>query len=115
MADVRQAMAAWLEDLLSPRGRELLNRLKQEAVTPDTALRVSLRLRVQYPAELVRDALAQHELRIRAEPKFSRAADMFFTRTGLEQASAELVAEDRAGRYPGAGQVADLCCGPAVT
>jgi len=55
---------ARLEELLSPRGRELLGRLRQEAVTPDTALRVSARLRAEYPAELVRDALAQHELRL---------------------------------------------------
>src|SRR5438477_1606513 len=101
MADVRDA-AARLEELLSPRGRELLDRLKREAVTPDTALRVSMRLRAEYPAELVRDALAQHELRMRAEPKFSRAGDMFFTRAGLEQASAELVARHRARRYPDA-------------
>jgi THUMP domain-like/RNA cap guanine-N2 methyltransferase len=110
MADVRDA-AARLEELLSPRGRELLDRLKLEAVTPDTALRVSVRLRAEYPAELVRDALAQHELRTRAEPKFSRAGDMFFTRAGLEQASAELIARHRARRYPDAEQVADLCCG----
>jgi hypothetical protein len=110
MADVRDATAR-LEELLSPRGRELLDRLKREAVTPDTALRVSVRLRAEYPAELVRDALAQHELRMRAEAKFSRAADMFFTRSGLEQASAELVARHRARRYPGAELVADLCCG----
>lgn len=110
MAEVRDATAR-LEELLSPRGRELLDRLKREAVTPDTALPVSVRLRAEYPAELVRDALAQHELRMRAEPKFSRAADMFFTRAGLEQASAELVARHRARRYPDAEQVADLCCG----
>jgi SAM-dependent methyltransferase len=36
---------------------------------------------------------------------------MFFTRAGLEQASAEPVARHRARRYPDAGQVADLCCG----
>jgi len=110
MADVRDVEAR-LEELLSPRGRELLDRLKREAVTPDTALRVSVRLRADYPAELVRDALAQHELRIRAEPKFTRAGDMFFTRAGLEQASAELVAGHRARRYADADQVADLCCG----
>jgi SAM-dependent methyltransferase len=110
MADVRDA-AARLEALLSPPGRELLDRLKQEAVTPDTALPVSVRLRAEYPAELVRDALAQHQLRMRAEPKFSRAGDMFFTRAGLEQASAEVVARHRARRYLDAGRVADLCCG----
>ncbi len=100
-----------LEALLSPRGRELLDRLKREPVTPDTALRLSVRLRAEYPAELVRDALAQHELRMRAEAKFGRAGDMFFTRAGLEQASSELVARHRAGRYDGAERVADLCCG----
>ena len=110
MADVRDAIAR-LEALLSPPGRELLDRLKLEAVTPDTALRVSVRLRAEYPAELVRDALAQHQLRMRAEPKFSRAGDMFFTRAGLEQASAELVARHRARRYLDAEHVADLCCG----
>jgi SAM-dependent methyltransferase len=110
MAEVRDATAR-LEELLSPRGRELLDRLKQEDVTPDTALAVSERLRAHYPAELVREALAQHELRMRAEPKFSRAGQMFFTRAGLEQASAELVARHRASRYPDAEQVADLCCG----
>ena len=110
MADERDDTAR-LEALLSPRGRELLDRLKQEAVTPDTAMRVSMRLRVEYPAELVRDALAQHELRMRAEAKFGRAGDMFFTRPGLEQASSEVVAWHRARRYAGAERVADLCCG----
>lgn len=110
MADAGEA-AARLEALLSARGRELLGRLGQEDVTPDTALRVAARLRGEYPAELVRDALAQHELRMRAGAKFARAADMFFTRAGLEQASSEPVARHRARRYDGAQQVADLCCG----
>ncbi len=110
MADAADA-GARLEILLSPRGRQLLGRLRQEAVTPETALRISTRLRAEYPAELVRDALALHELRMRAEAKFGRAADMFFTRAGLEQASSELVAGHRARRYDGARQVADLCCG----
>src|SRR5262249_15044072 len=57
------------------------------------------------------DALAQHELRLRARAKFSRAMDMFFTRPGLEQASAEVIAGHRLARYSGAGLVADLCCG----
>jgi SAM-dependent methyltransferase len=110
MADGRED-AARVEALLSPRGQELLDRLNREAVTPDTALAVSTRLRTEYPAELVRDALAQHELRVRAEAKFGRAGDMFFTRAGLEQASSEVVARYRARRYAGAERVADLCCG----
>jgi SAM-dependent methyltransferase len=110
MADAWDATAR-LEGLLAPRGRELLERLKQEVVSPDTALQVSTRLRAEYPAELVRDALAQHELRGRAEAKFGRAGNMFFTRAGLEQASSEAVARHRARRYADAGLIADLCCG----
>ncbi|OLT16508.1 hypothetical protein BJF78_13855 [Pseudonocardia sp. CNS-139] len=36
---------------------------------------------------------------------------MFFTRDGLEQSSAEVVARHTARRYAGAATVADLCCG----
>jgi len=36
---------------------------------------------------------------------------MYFTRDGLEQASAEVIARYRSARYVGAGLVADLCCG----
>jgi hypothetical protein len=110
VAAAREATAR-LEALLSPRGRELLDRLGQEAVTPDTALRVAVRLRAEYPAEMVRDALSQHELRTRAAAKFARAREMFFTRAGLEQASSELLARHRARRYDGTGRLADLCCG----
>jgi hypothetical protein len=56
-------------------------------------------------------AIAQHELRARAAGKFAAAGRMWFTRDGLEQASAEPLARHRAGRYAGSGWVADLCCG----
>jgi hypothetical protein len=78
---------------------------------PGTDLRLGTELRAAYPVELVVDALAQHELRLRARAKFSRALDMFFTRPGLEQASAEVIARHRNARYAGAALVADLCCG----
>ena len=78
---------------------------------PDTALRLGTRLRTGYPVELVADALAQHELRLKARSKFDRAMDMFFTRSGLEQASAEVVACHRSGRYARASRVADPRCG----
>jgi SAM-dependent methyltransferase len=99
------------EDLLGPQGRDLLERLDRMAVTPATALRAGSALRAEYPAGLVADALAQHELRIRARSKFERAGSMFFTRPGLEQASSEVVAQYRARRYAHLHQVADLCCG----
>ncbi|MBA2471441.1 MAG: class I SAM-dependent methyltransferase [Pseudonocardiales bacterium] len=100
-----------LEALAAPIGRELLDRLAQLEVTPATELRVGARLRRDYPTELVTAALGQHELRRRAEGKFTRAQRMYFTRAGLEQATAEIIARHRATRFAGASRVADLCCG----
>ena len=96
--------------LLAPEGQELLGKLR-EAGGSATDLRLGTELRAAYPVDLVVDALAQHELRLRARAKFSRAMEMFFTRAGLEQASAEVIAGHRLARYAGAGLVADLCCG----
>ena len=107
------------ESLLTPQGRELLDHLATDAMPADTepantmpadtALRLGTELRARYPPDLVAAALAQHDLRLQARAKFSRAMEMFFTRPGLEQASAEVVARYRAGRYGAAGQLADLC------
>ncbi len=97
--------------LLTPAGQELLGYLADQAITPDSMLRLGTQLRARYPASLVAAALAQHELRLAARPKFTRAMDMYFTRPGLEQASGELIAGYRAARYAGAERVADLCCG----
>jgi hypothetical protein len=116
-----EASVERFEALLTPQGRELLDHLAAEAMPPDTmpadtvpaatALRLGTQLRARYPADLVAAALAQHELRLQARAKFSRAMEMFFTRPGLEQASAEMIARHRSGRYGTAGQLADLCCG----
>lgn len=100
-----------LAALLSQPGADLLARLGQQSLSPAGALRLGTDLRADYPAELVAAALAQHELRIAAQAKFSRAMRMFFTRDGLEQASGEVVAQHRRGRYPAGGQLGDLCCG----
>jgi SAM-dependent methyltransferase len=100
-----------LERLLSAEGRALLEELPPGPLGPGDALSLGTRLRGRFPAELVAAALAQHELRVRAAAKFRRADRMWFTREGLEQASAEPLARHRAARYAGADQVADLCCG----
>ncbi|MDQ3762012.1 MAG: class I SAM-dependent methyltransferase [Actinomycetota bacterium] len=100
-----------LAALVSPAGEKLLDRLAREVVTPETELRVGARLRRDYPAELVTAALGQHELRRHARTKFTRAEQMFFTRAGLEQATAEIIAQHRATRFAGAARVGDLCCG----
>jgi hypothetical protein len=100
-----------LTALLSPQGRELLDRLAPAAADPYTLFRLAVQLRRDYPADLVAAALSQHELRATAQAKFSRADRMLFTRAGLEQASSEVTARHRARRYAGVGSLADLCCG----
>jgi len=102
---------ARFEALLTPPGQELLGYLRQQPIPAEDSLRLGTTLRARYPAELAADGLAQHELRLKARSKFDRALEMYLTRPGLEQASAELVARHRSGRYPSGGQVADLCCG----
>jgi SAM-dependent methyltransferase len=100
-----------LDLLLSAEGRELLAALPAGPLDPADDLRLGTRLRRRHPAELVAAALAQRELRERAAAKFAQAGRMWFTREGLEQASAEPLARHRAARYAGADRVADLCCG----
>lgn len=97
--------------LLSPDGRELLDRLAGEQVGPDRALELAQALRGRYPPDLIAAALTQQALRTAARAKFSRADAMLFTRAGLEQASSEVTAAHSAARYPAGGLVADLCCG----
>lgn len=66
------------------------------------------------PGPLAATALTQAELRRRAVDKFGpAAADMFFTRSGLEQATRAVVADRRAHRLRAAGvrTLADLGCG----
>ena len=102
---------ARLDALTGPEGRALLDGLRDVEVTGRSGLRLGTELRRRYPAQLVIDALAQQELRSRASGRFSRAADMFFTRAGWEQASGEVVSEHRRQRYRGSAAIADLCCG----
>lgn len=102
--------------LLSPQGRELLARLAdpREAASPQarqSGLALAVSLRREYPAHLVAAAMTQHDLRLAAHAKFSRAMEMLFTRDGYEQSSSEMIASYRAARFAGAGRVADLCCG----
>jgi hypothetical protein len=95
--------------LLTAAGQELLARLAAE---PDSGgLALAVRLRRDYPADLVAAASAQHELRLAAKAKFTRASDMLFTRSGYEQSSSEPIARYRAERFGDARRVADLCCG----
>ena len=97
--------------LLSPAGSDLLADLAARQVTAEAALSHITRLRKTYPPDMAAAALDLALLRQRAAPKFSRAAEMFFTRVALEQASAEVVAGHRAQRFAPFSATADLCCG----
>ncbi len=101
-----------LDLLWSAEGLELLDLLwARGRVEAGAELGLAERLRARYRAELVRSALAQHELRERARAKFAHPERMYFTREGLEQSSAEPVARHRAARYQPFERVADLCTG----
>ncbi|MDN5860501.1 MAG: trimethylguanosine synthase, partial [Pseudonocardia sp.] len=103
-----------LDALAGPAGLAILAelaRLDPAELTGPAGLRLGAQLRTRYPTELVVDAFGQAELRARAQAKFERASQMWFTRAGLEQASAQDVADHRRARFAGAGVVTDLCCG----
>lgn len=107
-------MVASLEQtewLLGSAGRRVLDRLPEGELPPQVVLRLGADLRRDHPPELVAAALALHDLRVRARAKFSRADEMVFTRSGLEQATSERLARHRAARFSGLGPVADLCSG----
>ena len=102
---------ALLDRLVSGEGRAVLDELPDGALGPDEVLGLGTRLRERHPPELVAAAITQHDLRAQAAGKFAAAGRMWFTREGLEQASAEPLARHRADRYARFGRVADLCCG----
>jgi len=97
-----------LARLQSREGQELLA-LATENV-PDV-LRASDILRRHAEPEMAAAALTQVVLRQGARAKFERAAEMFFDRVLLEQASDEIVSRWRARRFAGRKTIADLCCG----
>jgi len=69
------------------------------------------RWRQKLDTNLVGIAWQQVLLRDRAKNKFTRADQMLFDRTGLEQATDEIVALHKARRFEGISKAADLCCG----
>jgi SAM-dependent methyltransferase len=102
-----------LAALRSPEGEAALAAAAEVAGGEPLAAAAALRARAVPPA-LASAALTQVELRGRGAGKFGPdAARMFFTRTGLEQATRGVVARRRAARLAGSGvsSVADLGCG----
>jgi SAM-dependent methyltransferase len=97
--------------LLSEQGQLLLRKLANQDINENNELAISSRLRKEFPVQLVLDALTQHLLRQKALSKFSAAMQMYFTKSGLEQASSEIVAQHRAKRFQNLGSITDFCCG----
>ncbi|MGO8959857.1 MAG: hypothetical protein ACLQFR_21180 [Streptosporangiaceae bacterium] len=85
-------MSQAADELLTPAGEQLLELLAGYDVTPGASLRLNAHLRGHYPPGLVAAAPTQQSLRMAAREKFGRAAEMLFTRAGLEQASSEVTA-----------------------
>src|SRR5215475_7429087 len=102
-----------LAALRTPEGEAALT--AATAVAGDDPLAAAAALRsAGFPPDLAAAALTQAELRARAVGKFGPdAARMWFTRTGLEQATRRPVAERRAARVAANGvtHIADLGCG----
>jgi hypothetical protein len=98
--------------LTSPAGREALRRAQAQDPREENFLADLAALERQgVERDLARAALETALLRIRAEKKFSRAGEMFFTREGLEQSSAEAVSRRRAARFRELEGILDLGCG----
>jgi len=85
--------------------------LAEAAETSDDLAQQAGRLRKALTSARCHLVLEQIALRRRAKQKFSAAERMFFTPTGLEQATDEWVAAYKASRFPADVELADLCCG----
>lgn len=95
----------------SDAGTALLDELAGADLAEASILPLLTRLRKNYPATIAGAALEQARLRRAAVSKFGdRAARLFFTRDGLEQASDPLVRAYRADRI-GPGHLIDAGCG----
>lgn len=89
--------------------RDTPSLFEQIAASNSSELALQSALRLQFSDELVRAAVAIHELRLKAASKFTRADRLWFDRKGFEQSTAEAVAIHKAQRFE--GHVWDLCCG----
>ena len=99
--------------LLSPAGQQWLAETAVTPITPRNHLQIASRLRQNLLPEQAQAVLETVLLRQLGAAKFSRAAEMYFVREALEQASSEIVSTYRARRFAAAGfeRIADLGCG----
>jgi hypothetical protein len=99
------------EFLMSPRGREALELLAGNAGGMLASGTLLCRRFPDIRPEFLAATGELAEARERGRTKFERAAEMYFTREALEQATDGRVAKHRAERFLGLGDVCDACCG----
>lgn len=102
---------ATFQQLLTPAGQNALVLAAAFNPTEEQFLSCLTQLQKQVPGPLATAALETIIFRRKATAKFGRAAQMYFTREGLEMASGEQISRYRAQRFASFGIVADLCCG----
>jgi hypothetical protein len=108
LAIMDQATWYWL---LGPDGQQWLERAMAADLRDAAQLTVLAGLRRTLSAGQAAAVYQQARLRQRAAARFERAAQLYFTTEGLEQASSAPVARHRAARLAALGPVADLACG----
>jgi len=86
-------------------------RILADAAEATDPLALVSRLRKTLTAARAALVAEQLDLRRRARKKFARAAKLFFTKRGLEQATDDRTAAYKAACFPVYVPVADLCCG----
>jgi len=94
--------------LIGPEGDRWMKRAEEDGRAEPA---VAKSLRRELSEQRTHLVLEQVELRRRGRLKFADAQRMFFTRLALEQATDQVVAAHKAGRFPPGDPCTDLCCG----
>ncbi len=91
-----------LQFLASPQGKEILDKYKDVSIKEIPSLVITLsKKEIPFVAELA----TLLKLRKKAQGKFSKAEEMYFTSTGLEQCSGENVSRYIADRFKKTGSI----------
>ncbi|MEP3480885.1 MAG: class I SAM-dependent methyltransferase [Fuerstiella sp.] len=90
------------------RSPELFDRL---AKATGKELGIQMKLRKDYPGDVVSAAIALREIRAKVEGKLDHADQLWLTRQAVEQSTAWEIAQYKAKRFPQSEPVLDLCSG----
>ena len=90
------------------RSPELFDRL---AKATGKELGIQMKLRKDYPGDVVSAAIALREIRAKVEGKLDHADQLWLTRQAVEQSTAWEIAQYKAKRFPKSEPVVDLCSG----